>query len=298
MRIVTYHAPGQGPKLGLWEDDQVYDLSAVDPGPLASFEHLLAAAAARGCHPLDLVQAAAPAARANAGVPYAALDRLPAPDQPHLVKPLEPVEVWASGVTYARSRDAREAESGGATIYDRVYTARRPELFFKATGARVVGPNHPVGIRSDSGWQVPEAELGLVIGQGGTLVGLIAGNDQSCRDIEAENPLYLPQAKIFRHSCALGPAVLLAKAPPGPLDIRLTIRRGQAVAYTGETSTRQMVRAFAELIEYLCRDNLLFPPTVLLTGTGIVPPDEFTLQSGDVIEITVEGIGTLRNPVR
>lgn len=297
MKLVTYRTPVGGPQLGLWEGELVYNLTSVEPDQMASFQHLLAAATAHGCHPAELAQAAGAKARTTEPLRYGDLDRSPDPRWPHLLKPLEPVEVWAAGVTYERSRDARESESRGATIYDRVYQAPRPELFFKATGERVVGPNHPVGIRTDSRWQVPEPELGLVLGPGGALIGLVPGNDQSCRDIEAENPLYLPQAKIFRYSCALGPAVLLVETPPDPMTIRLTIRRGTAVVFTGETSTGRLVRPFSELIDYLCRDNLLFSPAVLLTGTGIVPPDEFTLHPGDLIEITVEGIGTLRNPV-
>lgn len=297
MKLVTFHTPTLGAQLGLWEEDWVYNLTAADPGRLASFQHLLEASKREGRHPAALVREVAPLARRTGGFRYADLDRPPDRTQPHLLKPLEPMEVWASGVTYKRSRDAREAESGGATIYDRVYHAERPELFFKATGGRVVGPNQPVGIRQDSRWQVPEPELGLVLGHAGQLVGLVPGNDQTCRDIEAENPLYLPQAKIFRKACALGPAVLLVEGDPGPMGITLTIRRGGTIVFTGETSTDQMVRPYSELIEYLCRDNDLFPPTVLLTGTGIVPPDEFTLAPGDLIEITVDGIGTLRNPV-
>jgi 2-dehydro-3-deoxy-D-arabinonate dehydratase len=292
MKVVTYHLPGRGAHLALWEGDAVFPLTEYP-----SFQDLLAAAAGQRRHPLALVREAAPAARRRPSLRYADLDRTPDPALPHLLKPLEPVEVWAAGVTYERSREAREAESGGATIYDRVYRAPRPEIFFKATGPRTVGPNQPVGIRSDSRWQVPEPELGLVLGHGGALVGLVAGNDQTCRDIEAENPLYLSQAKVFRGSCALGPAVWLVESPPGPLAIRLAIYRAGRVVFTGETSTGRMVRSFAELIDYLCRDNDLFAPTVLLTGTGIVPPDDFTLQRGDLIEITVEGIGTLRNPV-
>lgn len=297
MRVVTYATPSSGSQLGLWEGDLVYSLTAVDPQVMASFQSLVATAAAQGARPIELVWAAAPAARQSAPLRYADLDRPPAPGAAHLLKPLEPVEVWAAGVTYMRSRDAREAESGGATVYDRIYRAERPELFFKATAARVVGPNHPVGIRSDSRWQVPEPELGLVLGGDGALIGLTVGNDQSSRDIEAENPLYLPQAKVFRYSCAIGPAVLLVDAEPGPLTIRLTIRRGGAVAFEGETSTANLARSFSQLIAYLLKDNQFFAPTVLLTGTGIVPPDEFTLQAGDVVEIDIQGIGTLRNEV-
>lgn len=298
--LVTVAVPGGGSRLGLVRGETVADLTAVDPATFASFNALLDRAQVEGVLPADLVRRAVPDPGAlPATWSLADLDQAPAPDRPHLARPLDPAEVWAAGVTYERSRDAREFESRGATIYDRVYVAERPEIFFKATGPRTVGPRQPVGIRSDSRWQVPEPELGLVVDAQGRIVGYTAGNDMSCRDIEAENPLYLPQAKIFTGACALGPAVRLAEpgGPPPTFTIALRIWRGGALACSGQTSTAAMRRTFAELVDWLARCNTLYAPTVLLTGTGIVPPDDFTLAPGDVIEIEVEGIGTLTNPV-
>jgi 2-dehydro-3-deoxy-D-arabinonate dehydratase len=218
---------------------------------------------------------------------------------PALLKPTDLQEVWAAGVTYERSRIAREEESAGSGIYDRVYSAARPEIFFKATPSRTVGPGEPVAIRVDASWNVPEPELGLVINQALELVGFTVGNDMSSRDIEGENPLYLPQAKLYARCCALGPLIALRDsiADPTNLSIKLEILRGGAVAFAAETNTRRIVRSYADLIGYLGRDNLFPDGAVLLTGTGIVPPDDFTLLAGDEVTISIEGIGTLRNPV-
>jgi 2-dehydro-3-deoxy-D-arabinonate dehydratase len=216
--------------------------------------------------------------------------------------PIGSQEVWAAGVTYFRSRTARMEEAkagGGGDFYDRVYTAPRPELFFKATARRVVGPGAPVRIRSDSRWSVPEPELALVINAGGGIIGYTIGNDMSARDIEGENPLYLPQAKVYAESCALGPCVLLtADALPGETPITLRIDRGATVVFEGSTTLAAMKRTAQELAEYLFRDNSFPCGCVLLTGTGIVPPDEVALRSGDRVSITIPPIGTLENPVR
>jgi 2-dehydro-3-deoxy-D-arabinonate dehydratase len=216
-----------------------------------------------------------------------------------LLKPTDLQEVWAAGVTYERSKIAREEESAGSGIYDRVYSAARPELFFKATPSRTVGPGEPVAIRVDSRWNVPEPELGLVVNQQLELVGFTVGNDMSSRDIEGENPLYLPQAKMYARCCALGPLIALRDGigDPTNLPIKLEIQRDGATVFAGESNTSRIVRSYADLIGYLGRDNLFPDGVVLLTGTGIVPPDDFTLQAGDDVQITIEGIGTLRNPV-
>lgn len=297
MRLVTFFDPGMGPQLGLWEGECVYNLTATNPESCGSFIMLLQAARQAGTTPSELVATVAEKARRTAARDYVKLDVPPNPRCPYLLKPLEPTEIWAAGVTYERSRDAREAESHGATIYDRVYAAARPEIFFKGTGPRAVGPNHPVGARSDSRWQVPEPELALVVDDGGEIVGLTVGNDLTCRDIEAENPLYLPQAKIYKYACAIGPAVLLVPGEPAPRDIRMSILRAGRVIFAGKTSTGRLRRRCAELVRFMMEHNDLRAPIVLLTGTGIVPPDEVSLQAGDAVEIEIEGIGVLRNPV-
>jgi len=216
--------------------------------------------------------------------------------------PIGSQEVWAAGVTYFRSRTARMEEAkagGGGDFYDRVYTAPRPELFFKATARRVVGPGAPVRVRSDSRWSVPEPELALVINARGGIIGYTIGNDMSARDIEGENPLYLPQAKVYTESCALGPCILLTPdALPSDTPIMLRIDRGAGVVFEGSTTLAAMKRTGQELAEYLFRDNSFPCGCVLLTGTGIVPPDEVALRSGDVVSITIPPIGTLENPVR
>jgi 2-dehydro-3-deoxy-D-arabinonate dehydratase len=217
-----------------------------------------------------------------------------------LLAPIDRQEVWAAGVTYRRSKVARMEESeGAARFYDLVYQSDRPELFFKANPRRVAGPNRPVRIRRDARWNVPEPELALVLNSRMELVGYTIGNDMSSRDIEGENPLYLPQAKMYDGCCALGPCVTLAGSMP-PLDeitIGLVIRRGDRIAFEAETEASRIARPFANLIDYLSRDNTFPDGVFLLTGTGIVPPDDFTLQRGDQVEISVTGIGTLINPV-
>ena len=206
-----------------------------------------------------------------------------------LLPPIEPgQEVWASGVTYLRSRDARKAESASGDVYQKVYEAERPELFFKAAGWRVVGPGQPIRVRADSGWNVPEPELTLVMNSRGEIVGYTAGNDVSSRDIEGANPLYLPQAKVYNGSCALGPAIVLAT--PGDLrDVRigLSIARGGQIVFQGETRTSRMKRNFPELAAYLYKE-LAFPVgAFLMTGTGIVPQESFSLMAGDTVTVEV-----------
>lgn len=215
--------------------------------------------------------------------------------------PILSQEVWAAGVTYYRSRDARMRESkdaGGGDFYARVHNAPRPELFFKATGRRVVGSGVAVRIRSDSHWNVAEPELTLLINPAGKIIGYTIGNDMSSRDIEGENPLYLPQAKVYDGSCALGPCVLLAQEPlPKSTAISIEIHRNQETAFAGSTTLNELKRDPEELVSYLFRDNSFPDGVFLMTGTGIVPEDEFTLRIGDEIRITIDGIGTLHNRV-
>ncbi len=215
--------------------------------------------------------------------------------------PIGNQEVWAAGVTYSRSRSARMDESktaGGGDFYDRVYSAERPELFFKSTPHRVAGPGENVRIRKDSSWSVPEPELTLLINHCGQIIGYTAGNDMSSRDIEGENPLYLPQAKVYDGSCALGPCVLIDREPlPTSTPISLEIVRDGRSEFSGATTLAELKRAPATLVEYLFRDNSFPFGAFLMTGTGIVPPNSFTLASGDRIRITIDTIGTLENEV-
>jgi 2-dehydro-3-deoxy-D-arabinonate dehydratase len=208
-------------------------------------------------------------------------------------------EVWAAGVTYKRSEEARREESGTPDIYARVYTARRPELFFKANPRRVAGPGTPIIIRADSTWDVPEPELVLVINAHAEIIGYTIGNDMSSRSIEGENPLYLPQAKIYANCCALGPAITPAWeiADPYKLTIRLTIERHGQVSWQGETSTSELKRRFEELVGYLFLENDFPDGVMLCTGTALVPERPFTLEPDDIIQITIDQLGILRNPV-
>jgi 2-dehydro-3-deoxy-D-arabinonate dehydratase len=221
--------------------------------------------------------------------------------QARLLTPVDAQEIWAAGVTYKRSQEARERESAGAArFYDLVYSAPRPELFFKAPAYRVVGPGEPVHIRRDSKWNVPEPELALVISPQLKLVGFTIGNDMSSRDIEGENPLYLPQAKFYDRCCAVGPAITLVDDFPAPDDatIRLTIERKDTTVFDGTTKVSAMKRTFQELIDWLGKETSFPNGAILLTGTGIVPPDNFTLAARDVVHIDIAGIGRLTNPVR
>jgi 2-dehydro-3-deoxy-D-arabinonate dehydratase len=283
MRLVKFATEGSpGPRIGLLQDDQVIPLASIT-GPRSLSELL------------------------HADDPEAELRRLRhvslaplALEEVRILAPLDAQEVWGAGVTYLRSKVAREEESeGAASFYDRVYTASRPELFFKATPGRVVGPGEPIRVRSDSKWSVPEPELGLVLSPALKLVGFTIGNDVSARDIEGENPLYLPQAKVYRGSCALGPGITLASAMPprASVGIRLEIERDGRTAYHGETGLDRMARPLEDLIDWLGRENHFPDGVILLTGTGIVPPDDFSLEAGDRVSIAIDGIGTLTNPV-
>lgn len=222
-----------------------------------------------------------------------------------LTVPIESPEVWAAGVTYQKSKEARNYETTNGkldaiTFYDKVYDAERPEIFLKSTKDRTIGPNEELFLRSDSNWQIPEPELGLVLGSDGEIIGYTIGNDLSCRDIEGENPLYLPQAKVWARSCSIGPAILPADMVLDPYQFNIICRifRDEKLLFEGFANTSQLKRRYEELVHYLKRDNILFPGTVLLTGTCIVPPNEFTLIDGDRVEIEIPGIGKLNNVVK
>jgi 2-dehydro-3-deoxy-D-arabinonate dehydratase len=283
MKLVKVRLGSGKESMGLLEDDEVLPL--VAPG--GQYECLT-----------DLLEADDPPAVVELLVDRDA-PRWPLPAVT-LLPPVDRQEVWAAGVTYIRSRKARMDEStGAAAFYDNVYDAPRPELFFKANAHRVVGPDQPVRIRRDSTWNVPEPELTLVLNSRMALVGFTIGNDMSSRDIEGENPLYLPQAKVYDQSCALGPCITLARSMPAreQIGIHMAVIRDETIAFEGRTSAGQMARSFQGLIDYLGRDNTFHDGVCLLTGTGIVPGDDFTLRPGDVVNITIDGIGTLANPV-
>ena len=231
---------------------------------------------------------------AHAGLPEQPLDGV------RLLTPIESQEVWAAGVTYLRSKEARMEESEfSASAYDRVYDAVRPEIFFKSLPDKVVAPGDAVGIRRDARWNVPEPELALIISSSARIVGFTIGNDMSSRDIEGENLLYLPQAKIYARSCSVGPWIVVGpdEAEARQWSIQLEIERQGRVVFAGETRAGQIKRTFTELVEYLFRSQQFPHGVVLLTGAGVVPPDSFTLEADDAVRITISGIGRLENPV-
>ena len=282
MKLCRFQEPGQAPRIGLiLENAAVLDLSVAG---IASLTALLEAQ--------NLLPQLSALASQN-------LPRFDLADL-RLLAPLERQEVWAVGVTYLRSKNARMEESDfSATAYDRVYDAPRPELFFKSLPEKVVSTAEAVGIRKDARWNVPEPELAFVINSRGEITGYTIGNDMSSRDIEGENLLYLPQAKIYDRSCALGPCITVSatEAVARTWKIILQIQRAGKAVFEGETSVAQIKRTFKELVDYLFRSQTFPHGAILLTGTGIVPPDGFTLMPGDTIRISIDGIGTLENQV-
>ena len=284
MRIAKIRLADGSKRLCVAEDDviRLLDLDQID-----------------NCQSLsDILHSSEPSGLANFLIdPHA--NPIPSEEVTFLA-PIDQQEVWAAGVTYKRSQVARMEESeSGATHYDKVYTADRPELFSKGGASRISGPGAPVRVRADSNWSVPEPEFTLVLNPEMEIVGYTIGNDMSARDIEGENPLYLPQAKVYRQCCGLGPSILLADEPLNleKTEIILTIQRGGAEAFIGETNLGQLNRTLPELADWLGRENDFPSGAFLLTGTGIIPPDEFTLEDGDLVSIEVTGIGTLVNPV-
>lgn len=263
-----------------------YDVTAANPG-LRTYSDLLAATDVTGTDPDDVVRSLFGDADVVA----------PGQLETDADRPLDPDEVWAAGVTYRISEDARESESGTPDIYVDVYDSDRPEIFFKATASRTVGPNEAVGVRGDSAWNVPEPELALVLYRG-QIVGYTVGNDVSSREIEGDNPLYLPQAKIYDRCCAVGPCVVSPDGiDPGDLAVSLTIERAGDIVYDERTSTSKMVRSDDELASYFRRHNEVPELAVLLTGTTLVPEGDFTLRPGDNSRIEIENIGVLENSV-
>lgn len=297
MQLCRYYMPPMGPRVGAVIDGEVYDITEAEPGRHRTLGSLLGRAA--GFEPGEFTKWVE--ARVGDQAPVATLaglDQRPDHRTPHLLAPIDTQEVWAAGVTYMRSVEAREAESRQSGIYDRVYAADRPELFFKANAHHVVGPHMSIRARVDSRWSVPEPELVMVMDSRGSVVGYTAGNDVSARDIEGDNPLYLPQAKVYNQSCALGPVITLADHfDPSNARIALEVRRAGQTVFEGETTTARLKRSLRELTDYLWRENEFPTGVFLFTGTGIVPPDDFTLQDGDAVSIHIDGIGTLHNPV-
>jgi 2-dehydro-3-deoxy-D-arabinonate dehydratase len=296
MKLVRFFLPGDRPRLGRLAGDRVYDLTA---SALPAFSSLAALLQASTETPLAELVSQVDLANLPSHA-YAELDRAPVPDAAYLLPPIDRQEVWAAGVTYAWSREARVREAVSKEIYVKAYEAERPELFIKSLPGKVAGPNDWVGIRGDSAWNVPEPELALVLNPALQIVGYTVGNDMSSRDIEGENPLYLPQAKVYRHSCALGPAIAVEDGAfdVTALSIRLDIQRDDAIVYSGETSTAQIHRRLPDLAAYLGRYEDFPHGAVLLTGTGIVPEDTFSLQDQDQVIIEIEQVGVLRNAVR
>ncbi|MCP3691289.1 MAG: DUF2437 domain-containing protein [Planctomycetaceae bacterium] len=279
MQLVKFESSGTV-AVGILEDGQVFPLElSAEVASLA-----------------DIFNSNDPAATAQSLKTETALPV----DSVILLAPIDHQEVWAAGVTYKRSQTARMEESEtSASCYDRVYESPRPELFLKATPHRVSGPGQPLRIRQDASWNVPEPEITCVVNARLELVGFTVGNDMSSRDIEGENPLYLPQAKVYRQCAGLGPCVTLIDAMPTRAEtmIRLKIERDGAAVFEGETDVDQMARTFEDLIEYLGRDQEFPAGVFLMTGTGVVPDSDFTLAAGDVVHITIDGIGTLTNPI-
>ena len=268
--------------VGIVHDDEI-ELLDLLAGPFGSLSAILAAD--------DVAQTVAGIAKTGERVTLS---------EARLLPPIDAQEVWAAGVTYKRSQTARMEESeAAASCYDRVYNSPRPEIFFKATPHRVRGTHAPLRIRQDAKWNVPEPELALVLAPDLRIVGFTIGNDMSSRDIEGDNPLYLPQAKMYDQCCGLGPWITLAEAMPPreAIDIELRITRGGQVVFQQQTGVREMARCFEEQVQWLGRDNSFPAGAFLLTGTGIVPDSSFTLAVDDMVDIAISGIGMLSNSI-
>lgn len=294
MKFVRFFHPDDGVRSGILADGQVHDVTDAVP----SLADWLQKSAGHVEEAIANLQNAVN--KSDTRYPTSIFDNAPAPDQAHWLSPIDTQDVWAAGVTYERSREARQEESvDGGDIYARVYGAERPEIFFKAQGPRTVGNLDKVGIRSDATWSVPEPELGLLINPALEVVGYTIGNDMSSRDIEGENPLYLPQAKMYTASCAIGPAIVIQPLTEWvAATISITIQRDGNTMFFSNIHTDRIHRKLRELVDYLGRCMTFPNGVVLLTGTGVVPPNEFTLQAGDVISIEIDGVGTLTNTVK
>jgi 2-dehydro-3-deoxy-D-arabinonate dehydratase len=282
MKFCRFHG-ASGSSLGVLNGEVIYDLSD-------SFKDLNDLYDAADGDVSKMAEIASIKAKNSRKIPYSY----------NLLRiPVKPSEIWAAGVTYLRSREARESETKTKGLYDHVYEAKRPELFLKDSGLRCRGPGEDIAVRGDSSWSVPEPELTVLCDKKAKVIGYTVGNDVSSRDIEGENPLYLPQAKVYRWSSAVGPIVVTSDEIPDPhsLSIKMKINRSGKEIFEGSTNTSQLKRQVSELLSFLKRDNELSTFTMLMTGTSIVPPDNFTLETGDEVHIEIEKIGTLVNRV-
>jgi len=302
MKLCQFQVAGGGRRVGVVDGDAVIDITATRTGVGSVLDLVTAGRTPAGVERLARRLARVPRRPRHA---WAGLDRAPRGRGAGLLAPIDPPEVWGAGITYRRSREYYSEHDAGSAhrgkgIYDHVYEAERPELFYQGSAARAVGPHAAAGIRGDSTLTAVEAELAVVIGAGGTIIGYTVGNDLSAWDIERENPLFLPQSKIFQGSFAFGPVIATPEGIPDPhaLTIRCVIERAGRALYEGQASTRDLKRRCEELVDWLGRYNPIPPGTVLSTGTGILVPDDCALAPGDVVQITIDGIGTLRNPVQ
>ncbi|HSD49777.1 MAG TPA: fumarylacetoacetate hydrolase family protein [Candidatus Methylomirabilis sp.] len=305
MKLVQFFLPGKGQRVGLVRGERVLDISAPEEGVRSALDLVVQGKTAAG-----LTKRAEWLARRlrRKALDWPALQRPPSRRAPHLMIPIEPPEVWGAGVTYKRSAEFRDEDAGAATgaangqkgIYDHVYESPRPELFFKATAARCVGPHTAIRVRSDSHLTATEPELAIVLGARGAIVGFMACNDVSAWDIERENPLFLPQSKIYLGCCALGPCLVTPDEirDPYALQIRCSILRDDKTVFSEAVNTSQFHRRLEDLVSWLLRDNVIPPGTVLTTGTGIMVPNELALRDGDQVDIEIQGIGRLSNPVK
>lgn len=300
MKLVQFSRPGLGLRVGLLEGPHVIDLTTADDRASSTLS-LIALCVERRQHLEALVESIVAGMRERDMFAWSELEAESPEVDVQLEAPIHPPEVWGFGVTYRRSAEVRDEDTGKEKgIYDYVYSSPRPEIFFKATASRCVGPNGAIGIRRDSQLTAVEPELAYVLGEAGEIVGYTVCNDVSAWDIERENPLYLPQSKIFHGCCALGPVLATPSDVPNPyeLEVRCTIIREGQTVFEDRASTSGLRRTFEELNEYLYRDNPIPPGTVVSTGTGIMVPNEWALRDGDRVEIEIGGIGKLVNIAR
>ena len=309
MKLMQFYLPDKGKRLGvLTREDRVRDVTSEEASTVLELMQLAAESRVSLSVVLADIQEQLSIQNArrmftdeetNGILDYDELNVAPDEAVPHLLMPIDPPEVWGAGVTYKRSASMRDEDSE-QDIYSRIYEADRPELFFKATASRCVGPNEPICIRSDSKLTATEPELAYVIGPRNQIVGYTICNDVSAWDIERDNPLYLPQSKIYKGCCALGPMFVTAQEVPDVYDLGIECRilRDDVTIYEGSANSSQIKRTFDEINEYLCRDNPVPLGTVVSTGTGIIVPNDLPLQAGDVVEISIDELGTLSNPVK